>query len=71
LKRCKVNLPPEGTGIAQRAALAGIAGRSGLLPKKWRMLILRRRTLVLDLLQDIPGIKTHVPEGAFLFSSQM
>ncbi|HLU90393.1 MAG TPA: aminotransferase class I/II-fold pyridoxal phosphate-dependent enzyme, partial [Cyclobacteriaceae bacterium] len=27
----------------------------------------RRRDLVLGLLQNIPGIKTHVPEGAFYF----
>jgi aspartate aminotransferase len=28
---------------------------------------LSRRDLVLGLLRDIPGIKTHVPEGAFYF----
>ena len=28
---------------------------------------LRRRDLVLGLLENIPGIKTHVPEGAFYF----
>ena len=28
---------------------------------------LERRDLVLGLLKDIPGIKTHLPEGAFYF----
>jgi aspartate aminotransferase len=28
---------------------------------------LKRRDLMLDLLRAIPGIKTHVPEGAFYF----
>ena len=28
---------------------------------------LKRRDLVLGLLREIPGIKTHVPEGAFYF----
>jgi aspartate aminotransferase len=55
-----------GTGIAQRAALAAIAG--DLNPsKKMEEAYLRRRDLVLGLLRDIPGIKTHVPEGAFYF----
>lgn len=55
-----------GTGIAQRAALAGIEGDQ-TPSKEMADAYLRRRTLVLDLLQDIPGIKTHVPEGAFYF----
>jgi aspartate aminotransferase len=55
-----------GTGIAQRAALAGIIGDQ-TPSKEMADAYLRRRTLVLDLLQDIPGIKTHVPEGAFYF----
>ncbi len=55
-----------GTGIAQRAALAAISG--DLTPsKKMEEAYLRRRDLVLGLLRDIPGIKTHVPEGAFYF----
>lgn len=55
-----------GTGIAQRAALAAISG--DLTPsKKMEEAYLRRRDLVLELLRDIPGIKTHVPEGAFYF----
>jgi aspartate aminotransferase len=55
-----------GTGIAQRAALAGIVGDQ-TPSKEMADAYYRRRGLVLDLLQDIPGIKTHVPEGAFYF----
>lgn len=55
-----------GTGIAQRAALAGITGDQ-TPSKEMESAYLRRRDLVLDLLRDIPGIKTHVPEGAFYF----
>ena len=52
------------TGIAQRAALAGISGDQAP-SKAMAEAYLRRRNLVLGLIQDIPGIKTHVPEGAF------
>ncbi len=55
-----------GTGIAQRAALAGISGDQ-TPSQEMANAYLRRRTLVLDLLKEIPGIKTHVPEGAFYF----
>lgn len=55
-----------GTGIAQRAALAGITGDQ-TPTKEMEAAYLRRRNLVLELLRDIPGIKTHVPEGAFYF----
>lgn len=55
-----------GTGIAQRAALAGISGDQAP-SKAMAEAYLRRRNLVLGLIQDIPGIKTHVPEGAFYF----
>ncbi|WP_158856287.1 pyridoxal phosphate-dependent aminotransferase [Lunatibacter salilacus] len=55
-----------GTGIAQRAALAGITGDQAP-SKEMESAYLRRRNLVLELLRDIPGIKTHVPEGAFYF----
>lgn len=54
------------TGIAQRAALAGIAGDQAPT-EEMAAEYLKRRDLVLGLLQDIPGIKTHVPEGAFYF----
>ncbi|MBA4299676.1 MAG: aspartate aminotransferase [Cyclobacterium sp.] len=55
-----------GTGIAQRAALAGISGDQAP-SKAMAEAYLRRRNLVLGLIQDIPGIKTHIPEGAFYF----
>lgn len=55
-----------GTGIAQRAALAGIVGDQAPT-KEMEAAYLKRRDLVLELLRDIPGIKTHVPEGAFYF----
>jgi aspartate aminotransferase len=55
-----------GTGIAQRAALAGLTGDQGP-SKEMAKAYLKRRDLVLELLQEIPGIKTHVPEGAFYF----
>ncbi|MFN5336341.1 MAG: pyridoxal phosphate-dependent aminotransferase [Bacteroidota bacterium] len=54
------------TGIAQRAALAGISGDQ-TPSKEMAIQYLTRRDLVLGLLRDIPGIKTHVPEGAFYF----
>jgi aspartate aminotransferase len=55
-----------GTGIAQRAALAGITGDQAPSVAMTEA-YLKRRDLVLGLLRDIPGIKTHVPEGAFYF----
>ncbi len=55
-----------GTGIAQRAALAALEGDQGPT-EEMAQAYLRRRDLVLGLLENIPGIKTHVPEGAFYF----
>ncbi|MBY5952758.1 pyridoxal phosphate-dependent aminotransferase [Algoriphagus marincola] len=55
-----------GTGIAQRAALAAISGDQSP-SKEMAEAYFNRRQLVLDLLQEIPGIKTHIPEGAFYF----
>lgn len=55
-----------GTGIAQRAALAGLTGDQKPT-EEMAAAYLRRRDLVLELLRGIPGIKTHVPEGAFYF----
>ncbi|SHO61297.1 pyridoxal phosphate-dependent aminotransferase [Algoriphagus zhangzhouensis] len=55
-----------GTGIAQRAALAGIAGDQQP-SKDMADAYFKRRAIVLELLQEIPGIKTHIPEGAFYF----
>ncbi|MBB6324401.1 aspartate aminotransferase [Algoriphagus iocasae] len=55
-----------GTGIAQRAALAGISGDQ-TPSKEMADAYFKRRELVMGLLKEIPGIKTHVPEGAFYF----
>ena len=55
-----------GTGIAQRAALAAIAGDQ-TPSKDMADAYFNRRQIVLDLLKEIPGIKTHIPEGAFYF----
>jgi aspartate aminotransferase len=55
-----------GTGIAQRAALAAISGDQAP-SKEMEKAYLNRRDLVLGLIKDIPGFKTHVPEGAFYF----
>jgi aspartate aminotransferase len=55
-----------GTGIAQRAALAGISGDQAP-SKEMADAYFKRRELVMGLLKEIPGIKTHVPEGAFYF----
>lgn len=52
--------------IAQRAALAAYEGglESVLV---MRDAFLKRRDIVYDLLKEIPGIKTNLPEGAFYF----
>lgn len=55
-----------GTGIAQRAALAAITGDQAP-SKEMEKAYLKRRDLVLNLIREIPGFKTHVPEGAFYF----
>ncbi len=50
--------------IAQRAAIAALTGT--LEPtRKMRDAFLERRNLILELLNDIDGIKTYVPDGAF------
>jgi len=52
--------------IAQRAALAAYEGglESVLL---MRDAFLKRRDIVYNLLKEIPGVKTNLPEGAFYF----
>jgi aspartate aminotransferase len=50
--------------IAQRAAIAALTG--DMTPtRKMAKAYLRRRDLVLDRLNEIPGVKTYVPNGAF------
>jgi aspartate aminotransferase len=50
--------------IAQRAALAAVTSKSDS-KEKMRMAFLRRRDLICRLLNDIPGLKVRVPQGAF------
>jgi aspartate aminotransferase len=52
--------------IAQRAALAAVTGDiepTNKMVTEYR----QRREIVYDLLKEIPGIKTNLPEGAFYF----
>lgn len=52
--------------IAQRAALAAIAG--DIEPTKKMVLEYhKRRDIVYNLLKDIPGVKSNYPQGAFYF----
>jgi len=52
--------------IAQRAALAAYeGGLESVLTM--RDAFLKRRNIVYDLLKEIPGVKTNLPEGAFYF----
>ncbi|WKN33280.1 pyridoxal phosphate-dependent aminotransferase [Porifericola rhodea] len=51
-------------GIAQRAAIAALNG--DMAPtQEMAKAYLRRRALVLEKLQEVPGIKTYEPNGAF------
>jgi aspartate aminotransferase len=50
--------------IAQKAALAAVTGGTESI-QVMKEAYLRRRNLVLELLKDIPAIKTYVPQGAF------
>jgi aspartate aminotransferase len=50
--------------IAQRAALAAVTSKSDS-KEKMCMAFLRRRDLICRLLNDIPGLKVRVPQGAF------
>lgn len=52
------------SSIAQRASLAGLKGDLGPT-REMTSEYLKRRDLVLGLLDDIPGMKTYVPSGAF------
>lgn len=52
--------------IAQRAALAAMTGDQEPT-KEMARTYLKRRDMVLELLNDIPGMKTNLPTGAFYF----
>jgi aspartate aminotransferase len=56
--------------IAQKAALAALQGGKEAA-EEMSAAYLRRRDLVLDLMKDIPGIKTYVPQGAFYIFPDM
>ncbi|MGK7394558.1 MAG: pyridoxal phosphate-dependent aminotransferase [Candidatus Cyclobacteriaceae bacterium M3_2C_046] len=51
-------------GIAQRAALAALTGDKEPT-RKMAQTYLTRRDMVLEMIKDIPGIKSYVPNGAF------
>ncbi|MGB8357209.1 MAG: pyridoxal phosphate-dependent aminotransferase [Bacteroidales bacterium] len=50
--------------IAQRAALAAITSKSNSR-EMMREAFLRRRDLICRLLNDVPGLKVRIPQGAF------
>ncbi|MCU0439692.1 MAG: pyridoxal phosphate-dependent aminotransferase [Raineya sp.] len=50
--------------IAQKAALAAVTGGTESI-QVMKEAYLRRRDLVLELIKEIPAIKTYVPQGAF------
>jgi aspartate aminotransferase len=50
--------------IAQKAALAAILADPEVV-KPMRDGFLKRRNMVLEMLKEIPGLKTNIPDGAF------
>ena len=50
--------------IAQKAALSAILADPEVV-KPMREGFLKRRNMVLEMLKDIPGLKTNIPDGAF------
>lgn len=56
--------------IAQKAAVGALRGGRASAEKMTEA-YLRRRDLVLNLMKDVPGIKTYVPEGAFYIFPDM
>lgn len=50
--------------IAQRAGIAALEGDM-TAAREMKTAYQRRRDLVLELLKDVPGVKTYVPTGAF------
>jgi aspartate aminotransferase len=52
--------------IAQRAAITAMTGDKEPT-KEMARIYLKRRDMVLELLKEIPGVKTYVPTGAFYF----
>lgn len=52
------------SAIAQHAALAAITGPQGEV-EKMRVAFQARRNVMIEQLRSIPGVKCHMPEGAF------
>ncbi|TAL57751.1 MAG: pyridoxal phosphate-dependent aminotransferase [Bacteroidetes bacterium] len=52
------------SSIAQRAALAAMNGTHDTI-EVMKKAFLRRRDMILDLLREIPGLRSNVPDGAF------
>ena len=50
--------------VAQRAALAAVLANPDVV-KPMRDGFLKRRNMVLEMLKEIPGLKTNTPDGAF------
>ncbi len=50
--------------IAQRASLAAVLADPSVV-KPMRDGFLKRRNMVLEMLKEIPGLKTNIPDGAF------
>ncbi|MCW3125849.1 MAG: aminotransferase class [Bacteroidetes bacterium] len=57
------------SGTCSIAQMAGVAAATGTLQPTYDMVVQfrKRRDLVYKLLNEIPGIKTNLPEGAFYF----
>ena len=57
------------SGTCSIAQMAGIAAASGTMQPTYDMVaeFRNRRDLVYKMLNDIPGIKTNLPDGAFYF----
>ncbi len=54
--------------IAQRACIAAmLSEKSAETIEEMRIEFKRRRDIMFDLLQDLPGFKTYLPKGAFYF----
>lgn len=53
------------SSIAQRAAYTAVNNTDYAIIEKMRNEFKKRRDIVLELLREIPGIKTNVPDGAF------
>lgn len=52
------------SGIAQRAALAALNGPRDTV-EMMKKAFQKRRDMILELLRDVPGMKSNIPDGAF------